>query len=87
MHRGSAEARSEQLGCSPPDLHSTENSRIHNQEYEGHGLGVQQPSETTPQRTFGGGQDGRIADDLVQSGKSKGKSRCCSYAAIRTDHY
>ena len=89
--KGSAEARSEQLGCNTPDLHSTEgDSKIRNQkEYEGRGPGVQQPSEAAPERTLDGGQRGGDTDDLTQPKRSRtqGESRCSSYTAIYTDYH
>ena len=66
MRTGSVEARNEQLGRNTPDLHPAE------REHEGR-PGVQLPSEATPERTSGGGQDGGDVDDLVRSG-SRGKS-------------
>ena len=71
------EARSEQLGPSTPSLHSVEaDSNIRNPkiEHEGHGLGVQRPSETAPEHRCDDGQDDGDADDPLRSGKSKGKS-------------
>ena len=67
MRTGSVEARSEQPSRNTPDLHPAE------REHEGRGPGVQPPSEATPERTSGGGQDGGGVDDLVRSG-SQGKS-------------
>ena len=68
MLGGPAEVRSEQLSPNTPNLHSAE------REGEGPGQDVQPPSEVTPERTFGGGQDCGDADDLVRSGRSRGKS-------------
>ena len=70
MHGSSAEARSEQLGLDTPDQRSTE------REHEGRGQGVLPPSETTPECTLGGSQDGGGVDDQVKSGKSKGEPLC-----------
>ena len=80
MHRGSAEARSEQLDPNTPDLHSAVegDSEIRNQnDRESRGPGVQQPSEAAPEPT----------SDGDQSGGSKGESSCCNYTAILTNHY
>jgi len=46
---------------------------LNSREPESRGLGIRQPSESAPGRTFGGGQDGGD-DDLVQSTRSRGKS-------------
>ena len=73
IHRGSAEPQKEQLGHNTPDLHSA--GRDSNQRgHDDRAQGAQQPPESTPERTFGGGQDDGDADDLVQSGRSRGES-------------
>ena len=81
MREGSAGARSEQLDRSTPVLRSDErDSNVRDRgEYEDRGPGVQQPSETSAERTSGGDQDDGDTHDLVQSGKSRGKSRCSVY--------
>ena len=70
------EARSEQLGSSTPSLHSVETDpNIRNQrEYEGHGPGVQRPSEAAPECRRGDGQDEGHVDDPLRSGKFRGES-------------
>ena len=60
---GSAEAQSEQLGRNTPEFRSVERDSDW-REQEVQGKGVQQPSETAP----------GDADDLIQSGRSRGKS-------------
>ena len=65
MHRGSEEARSDQLGRDP---HSAE------REQEEPGPGAQPPSEAATEPTIGDGQDGGDVDDRVRSGRSGGKS-------------
>ena len=89
MHRGLAEARSEHLGRTTPDLYSAGgNSMIRNQnDNEGHDPGAQQLSEAAPERTSGDDQDGGGADGHVQSGGSKGESSCFNYTATLTNHY
>jgi len=88
-HGSSVDSRSEQLGRNVPDHHSAERgSQIRSQrKHEDQGPGVQQSSETGPERTFDGGQDGGDTHDLVQSGRSRGKSRCSGYAKVRIDHH
>ena len=66
---GSAETRNEQLGR---DLRSAERNPNLG-EREDQGPGVQQPSETAPGRASGG-QDGEGVRNLVQPGRSRGKS-------------
>ena len=61
---GSMGVRNEQFGCNTPDFHLAE------REHEDWGPGVQQPSEINPERTF---CCSRNADNLVGSGRSKGK--------------
>jgi len=46
---------------------------------------VQQPPETALEPTSDGGQDGGDAHDLVQSGRSRGKSRCPGHTAVCVD--
>ena len=89
MHRGFAEARSEHLCRTTPDLHSAGgNPTIRNKnDNEGHDPGAQQLSEAAPERTSGDDQDGGGADGLVQSGGSKGESSCFNYTATLTNHY
>ena len=74
--RGSAEARTEHLGHTTPDLHSTGgNSAIRNQnDNEGHDPGIQQLSGSAPERTSGGGRDG-------EPGRPRGKSSFSNYTA------
>lgn len=86
---GSAPPRSEQRGCNTPDPPSAgKDSKILNwRGHEDRGPGVRQPSKTASERTLSGGQDGGDADDLVQSGRSRGKSRCSGYTMVRVDHY
>jgi hypothetical protein len=88
-YKGSAEAQSEQLGRSTPDLHSAgrgSNIRIR-REHEDQGSGVQQPPEVALEHAFGGGQDGGDAHDLTQSGRSRGKPWRSGYTMVCTDHY
>ena len=86
MHRGFAEARSEHLGRTTPDLHSAGgNSMIRNQnDNEGHDPGPQQLSEAAPGCTSGGDQDGGGASDPVQS---RGKYSRFDYTATYANHY
>ena len=77
---------SEQLGRNVPSLQR--DSNIHNQrEHEGRGPDVQQRSEAASERTSGGGQNDRDHGDPVQNGRSRGKSRCFSYTAVRIDRH
>ena len=48
---------------------------------------VQQPPETALEPTSDGGQDGEDAHDLVQSGRSRGKSRYLGHTTARVDRY
>ena len=75
---------SEQPGHTTPGLSSCGgDSDIRNlEELEDRAPGVQQPLETTPERTFGGG-----THDLVQSERSRGQSWCSGYTIVRIDHY
>jgi len=87
--RGSCtETRSEQLGRNTSDLHSAKRDS-NRKEHEGRGPTVQQPSEITPERTLGDGQDRGDAHDIdqVQSEGCGSKSWCSSYTTIRVDHY
>jgi len=84
VHGGSAEAQNEQLGHNTPDLHSAVRDS-NRKEHEDRAQGVQQPSESAPERTFGGGQDDEDADDLVQSGRSRGKSWSSGNTLVRID--
>lgn len=82
IHGGSVEAaRSEQLGPNTLDRNTAE------REHKGHGLDVRQHSEAASERTFGAGQDGGDADDVVRSGRFRGESWCSGYTTIRTDRY
>jgi len=83
------DSRREQLGRNVPDLHSAERGlKIRGQKkHEDQGPGVQQSSETGPEHSFDGGQDGGDTHDLVQSGRSRCKSRCFGYAKVRIDHH
>lgn len=73
---GSAEARSEKLGRSTPELLSAlwDPDSRNQKEHEDGESGVQQPSETAPERPLGSGQDRGDANDLVQSRESRGRS-------------
>ena len=86
MHRGFAEARSEHLGRTTPDLYSAGgNPMIRNQnDNEGHDPGAQQLSEAAPECTSGGDQDSGGASDPVQS---RGKYSRFNYTATLTNHY
>ena len=86
---GSVGARSEQLDHSTPALRSDErDSNPRNRgEHEDRGPGVQQPSGSAVEPTSDGGQDDGDADDVVQSGKSTGKSRCSGCAIVHIDRY
>ena len=75
---GSMEVRNEQLGCNTPDFHLAE------REHEDWGSGVQRPSKINPERTFCCSMD---ADNLVGSGRSKGKSWRSGRMTARTDHH
>lgn len=90
-HRGSVEERSEQLGRNIPDPHSAAPGRGSTapdlREDEDRGPGVQGHSETAPERTLGDSQDDGGADDLIRSGKSRGKSWCSDCATTQTDLY
>ena len=81
---GSVEARSEQFTRSTPDPHSaeTDSRALDRVEREDRGGGVQQSSETVPERASGGGRDGVDVYGLVESGKPKGECSCSSYAAV-----
>ena len=80
------EGHSEQLDRNVPGLQR--DSNIHNQrEREGHGPDVQQRSEAAFECTSGGGQNDGDHDDPVQSGRSRGKSRCFSYTSVRIDRH
>ena len=86
-HESSTGARSEQLGRDTPDLYPDErdpNTRDRG-EHEDRGLGIRKPSETAPERTSNGDQDGRDVDDLVQSGRGGGKSWCSGCTSVRID--
>ena len=89
MHRGFAEARSEHLGRTTPDLHSAGgNSMIRNQNDNGcHDPGAQQLSEAAPECTSGGDQDGGGAGDPIQPGRSRGKYSHFNCTATLTNHY
>ena len=91
MHRGSTEARNEQLRDpnTSPDLHFAEgDSEIHDQnDRESRGPGVQQPSEAAPECASSSGQDGGGANDPVQPERSKGKSSCSNYTTTLTNNY
>ena len=69
--------RSQQSGRSTPDLHSVEGDSDQ-REHEEWGQN---------ERISGGGQGGGAADDLVQSGGSRGKSWSSGYTIVRVDHY
>ena len=88
-HMNSTEAQSEQFGRSAPDLRPAQrDSKIHNRTEPGDWRsGVWQHSETAPERALGGGQDGREARGLAQSGRYRGKHRCSGYIVVRTDDY
>ena len=88
-HRGSEGTRSDEFGRSTSDLRSDEkDSNIRNRgKHEDQGLGVRQPSETAAERTSGGGQDDGDSHGLVQSERSKGKSRYSGCTIIQIDRY
>jgi len=77
-HRGSAEARSEQLVRNTPDpLHANRDSKVLNQKEH----------EDPPERIFGGGWHSGGAHDPVQPGGSGGKLWCSGYAIVRIDYH
>jgi len=85
-HEGSAGARSEQLGHDTPDFYPDKRDPD-TRDWEGHEdrePGIQRPSETAPECTSGGDQDGGDVDDLAQS---RGKSCCFWYTTVHIDHY
>ena len=86
---GSAGARSGEFGRSNPDLHTDESdSDIRNQrEHEDQEPGVLRPPESAPERTSGSDQDGGDAQNVVQSGKPRGKFWCFGYTIVRIDLY
>ena len=49
--------------------------------------GVEQPSETAPERSSGDGQDGVDAHGLVRSERSRGECWRSRYATTRINHY
>lgn len=77
-----AEAQSEQHVYKTLDSRPAERDPkiLARREYEG--PGDRQPPETAPERTFGGGRDGGGADNPLQSGGSRGKSRCFGYTIV-----
>ena len=79
--RGSAGAQSEQPDPITPVLRSDEtDSNVRDR-------GVQQPLETTAERTSGGGQDDEHGHDPIQSGRSKGESQCSGCTMVYIDRY
>ena len=60
---------------------------LNRKEHEGRRPGVRQHPETTSERTFGDGQDHGDSDDVVRSGRSKGKYLCSAYNVVCIDHY
>ena len=89
LQEGSTEAPNEQLGHDSPDPHSVEShSETRNRWEDGDlGSGVRQLSETVPELTLGGSQDGGDAHDLVRSGSSGGKAWCSDNTLVRIDRY
>jgi len=85
----SAGARSGEFGRSNPDLHTDEgDSDIRNRREHGdRGPGVLRPPESASERTSGGDRDGGDAQNVVQSGKPRGKFRCSEYTTVRIDLY
>ena len=84
----SAGARSEQVVHSTPVLRSGEkDSNIRDRvEHGDQETGVRHPSETAPEGTSGGRQGERDADDVVQPGRSRGKSCRSAYIIVRIDY-
>ena len=81
-HRGFAGARSEQFGRNTPDLSDERDSNIRDRgEHEDRAPGVQQPSETAPERTSGGDHD------PVRSGGPEGGSWYSMHTTVRIDRY
>ena len=86
-HRGPEGVQNDEFCPSTSDLRSDEmDSNIRNP-WEHENRGVQQPSDTAPERTSGGDQDGGDVHDLVQSGRSRGEFLCSGYTTVRIDRY
>jgi len=88
-HGGSAGAQSKKLDRGTPDLHRDESdSDIRNwREHEDQEPGVLRPQESASERTSGSDQDGGDAQNVVQSGKPRGKFWCSGYTIVRIDLY
>ena len=86
-HRGSEGAWSKKFSCSTSDLHSDERDSNIRDPGEHEDRSIQRPSDTAPERTSGGDQDGGEFHDLVQSGRSGGEFWCSGYTTIHIDRY